>query len=88
MTLVNLSSNSFYWYQIRRIARLNTRTPVHTKIVNQNVRIFSENDFPTAAGLASSASGYAALVYAMGMLFGIEGDITSIARQGSGSACR
>ncbi|KAF6201934.1 hypothetical protein GE061_004330 [Apolygus lucorum] len=52
------------------------------------VHICSENNFPTAAGLASSAAGYACLVYTLGKAFGVEGDLTSIARQGSGSACR
>lgn len=53
-----------------------------------NVHICSENNFPTAAGLASSAAGYAALVGALAALHGIEGDISAIARKGSGSACR
>ena len=45
------------------------------------LRIVSENNFPTAAGLASSASGYACLVAALGNLFGVEGDLSAIARQ-------
>eukprot|EP00501_MAST-03F_sp_TOSAG23-6_P002421 GSMAST32.ASY1.ANO1.2530.1 assembled CDS len=50
---------------------------------NANVRlhIVSRNNFPTAAGLASSAAGYAALVTTLSAL-------TVIARMGSGSACR
>merc|ERR1712004_424138 len=52
------------------------------------VHICSENNFPTAAGLASSAAGYACLAYALAQLYGVEGDISEIARQGSGSACR
>eukprot|EP00636_Phaeomonas_parva_P008847 CAMPEP_0118874672 /NCGR_PEP_ID=MMETSP1163-20130328/16020_1 /TAXON_ID=124430 /ORGANISM="Phaeomonas parva, Strain CCMP2877" /LENGTH=417 /DNA_ID=CAMNT_0006810081 /DNA_START=211 /DNA_END=1460 /DNA_ORIENTATION=- len=56
------------------------------------VRIASANSFPTAAGLASSAAGYAALVAALAKLFCVEeeypGQLTAIARQGSGSACR
>lgn len=58
------------------------------KGASQKVKIISTNNFPTAAGLASSASGYAALVFAMGKLLGVTGDLTPIARQGSGSACR
>ncbi|KNZ52342.1 diphosphomevalonate decarboxylase [Puccinia sorghi] len=53
--------------------------------------IGSENNFPTAAGLASSASGFAALVYAISKLYELPIDMTElskIARQGSGSACR
>jgi len=52
------------------------------------VRICSENNFPTAAGLASSAAGYACLVTALCKLYGITGDTSILARRGSGSACR
>jgi len=52
------------------------------------IRAVSENNFPTAAGMASSASGYCCLVYALAQLFGVPGDISPIARIGSGSACR
>ncbi|XP_069674283.1 diphosphomevalonate decarboxylase [Periplaneta americana] len=57
-------------------------------ISNWYIRICSENNFPTAAGLASSAAGYACLVYALARLYNVSGDISGIARQGSGSACR
>ncbi|XP_065298949.1 diphosphomevalonate decarboxylase isoform X7 [Dermacentor albipictus] len=53
-----------------------------------NVHICSINNFPTSAGLASSAAGYACLVQSLGTLFHIEGDLSGIARRGSGSACR
>ena len=57
-----------------------------------HVHVASYNTFPTAAGLASSAAGYAALVAALVRLYGAEesypGEFTAIARQGSGSACR
>mmetsp|Transcript_27336 Transcript_27336/g.41362 ORF Transcript_27336/g.41362 Transcript_27336/m.41362 type:complete len:421 (+) Transcript_27336:73-1335(+) len=56
------------------------------------IHISSYNTFPTAAGLASSAAGYAALVAALAELMNAkeeyEGQLTTIARQGSGSACR
>lgn len=54
------------------------------------LRIESENNFPTAAGLASSAAGYSCLVYTLATLYGLENDIelSSLARMGSGSACR
>lgn len=57
------------------------------------IAIRSENNFPTAAGMASSASGISALVYALRTLFGLESKVsteqlTEIARIGSGSACR
>ena len=53
-----------------------------------NLQIVSENNFPTAAGLASSASGFACLTQALARLYRVEGDISTYARQGSGSACR
>ena len=56
------------------------------------VHVSSYNTFPTAAGLASSAAGYAALVYALAQLYHVPDNqrqlLSSIARQGSGSACR
>jgi diphosphomevalonate decarboxylase len=56
------------------------------------VRIVSRNTFPTAAGLASSAAGYACMVATLSEVFGMkasyEGEITTLARMGSGSACR
>jgi len=51
----------------------------------------SENDFPTAAGLASSASGFAALVVAAdrALRSGLAtSDLADLARQASGSAAR
>lgn len=55
------------------------------------LHIVSENNFPTAAGLASSAAGFAALVMAIAKLYELPqsaSDISKIARKGSGSACR
>lgn len=51
-------------------------------------KIVSVNNFPTAAGLASSASGYCNLVFTLAQAYKVEGDLTTIARVGSGSACR
>ncbi|KAM5550647.1 hypothetical protein ABKV19_027143 [Rosa sericea] len=56
-----------------------------------HVHIASFNNFPTAAGLASSAAGFACLVFALGKLMNVKEDqsqLSAIARQGSGSACR
>ena len=56
-----------------------------------HLHIVSKNDFPTAAGLASSAAGFAALVRAIADLYCLPQDpaeLSRIARQGSGSACR
>ena len=61
------------------------------KLSTLPLRIVSENNFPTAAGLASSAAGFAALVRAIANLYELPSsptDLSRIARQGSGSACR
>lgn len=60
----------------------------YTYPTNWKVHICSENNFPTAAGLASSAAGYACLVAALGKLYQIKGDLSLLARRGSGSAAR
>jgi diphosphomevalonate decarboxylase len=55
------------------------------------VHLASYNNFPTAAGLASSASGLAALVSSLAALYSLPhspSQLSLIARQGSGSACR
>jgi len=62
-------------------------------IANTNLRVIvvSENSFPASAGLASSASGIASMVFAATNALGLDLDLKSmsiIARQGSGSSCR
>ncbi|KAL2901854.1 Diphosphomevalonate decarboxylase MVD2 peroxisomal [Bienertia sinuspersici] len=52
-----------------------------------HVHIASYNNFPTAAGLASSAAGLACLAKLMNVKED-QGQLSAIARQGSGSACR
>jgi diphosphomevalonate decarboxylase len=59
--------------------------------ITTRARITSKNDFPTASGLASSASGFAALAVAATAASGIALSpraLTILARQGSGSAAR
>ncbi|XP_016156605.1 PREDICTED: LOW QUALITY PROTEIN: diphosphomevalonate decarboxylase [Ficedula albicollis] len=56
--------------------------------LSYKIHIASENNFPTAAGLASSAAGYACLVSALARLYGLEEELSEVARRGSGSACR
>ncbi len=54
-------------------------------------RVESANNFPTGAGLASSASGFAALVVAAASAFGLDLSrrrLSELARRGSGSAAR
>ncbi|KAF2788101.1 diphosphomevalonate decarboxylase [Melanomma pulvis-pyrius CBS 109.77] len=61
------------------------------KLSSYPLKIVSENNFPTAAGLASSAAGFAALVRAIANLYELPAsptELSRIARQGSGSACR
>lgn len=58
---------------------------------NLHLHISSYNNFPTAAGLASSAAGFACLVFSLAKLMNVKedlGQLSAIARQGSGSACR
>jgi diphosphomevalonate decarboxylase len=54
-------------------------------------KVIAENTVPTAAGFASSASGFAALTMALDDLFGWNlgsRELSILARLGSGSACR
>ncbi len=57
----------------------------------ERLSIEAKSNFPVAAGLASSASTYAALTVALAALYGIrlsKEQLSALARQGSGSACR
>ena len=59
--------------------------------IKTRAKVYSENNFPTAAGIASSASGFAALACAAADAAGMRASRTSLsrfARLGSGSACR
>lgn len=59
--------------------------------VNSKAIVETSNDFPTGAGLASSASGYAALVKAAAAALNLEVELdflAEVARMGSGSAPR
>ncbi|KAG9125112.1 diphosphomevalonate decarboxylase, partial [Ceratobasidium sp. 392] len=72
-------------------AKLEESSPEKPKISQYHVHIASFNNFPTAAGLASSASGFAALVASLAHLYELPAtpsELSVIARQGSGSACR
>lgn len=57
----------------------------------QHAKVTSLNTIPTAAGLASSASGFAALASAAATAYGLDlshTDLSRLARRGSGSASR
>lgn len=59
--------------------------------INKYVNVYSFNNVPTAAGLASSASGYAAMALALNSLFQLnlpKEEVSKLARRGSGSASR
>ncbi len=59
-------------------------------IIRKPILLISDNNFPTAAGIASSASGFAALAEAVASALGIRNrrEISILARLGSGSASR
>ncbi|XP_047992918.1 diphosphomevalonate decarboxylase [Leguminivora glycinivorella] len=61
---------------------------VNGEFLKWKVHVCSVNNFPTAAGLASSAAGYACLVTALVKLYNVKSDVSCVARLGSGSACR
>lgn len=59
--------------------------------VNDYAAVDSQNNFPMGAGIASSASAFAALALAASRAAGLELDelaLSQLARRGSGSACR
>ncbi|NXF09438.1 MVD1 decarboxylase, partial [Smithornis capensis] len=76
--------------EVRRLARKRRggSEDTATLSLSYKVHVASENNFPTAAGLASSAAGYACLVSALARLYGVEDELSEVARRGSGSACR
>ncbi|HEX8932435.1 MAG TPA: diphosphomevalonate decarboxylase [Patescibacteria group bacterium] len=71
---------------IKHIDRIRKLAGIKTK-----VKVVTENNFPTGTGLSSSASGFAALTVAGVAAAGLqlsEKELSILARQGSGSACR
>ncbi|XP_043455796.1 diphosphomevalonate decarboxylase isoform X3 [Prionailurus bengalensis] len=77
--------------EIRRLARKRRSTGDEDPpplSLSYKVHVASVNNFPTAAGLASSAAGYACLAYALARVYGVDSDLSEVARRGSGSACR
>ena len=59
--------------------------------INDYAHVSSENNFPIGAGIASSASAFAALSLAATAAYGLaleEAALSRLARRGSGSACR
>ncbi|OGK18081.1 diphosphomevalonate decarboxylase [Candidatus Roizmanbacteria bacterium RIFCSPHIGHO2_01_FULL_39_8] len=71
---------------IQHLNRIRASARISTK-----AKVVSRNNFPTAGGLASSASGFAALSVAGTKAAGLslhKKELSILARQGSGSACR
>lgn len=90
---LNGKKESFHSPRLQNCLREIKSRAAAEKSVNEDflqlkVHVCSENNFPTAAGLASSAAGYACLVTALAKLYKVKSNVSSIARQGSGSACR
>jgi diphosphomevalonate decarboxylase len=80
MTGSSLERMSTFLEHVRKIAG-----------VKHSFRVSSTNNFPTGAGLASSASAFAALALAATKTCGLnlsEAELSRLARLGSGSACR
>lgn len=59
--------------------------------IDYKAKVVSNNNFPSSKGLSASASGFAALTVAGAAAAGLklsEEELSILARQGSGSACR
>ena len=80
-----LASNSEFVIRAKKFLDLFRPTP------KTFFKVDTHNNIPTAAGLASSASGFASLVLALDDLFQYQlstPELSILARLGSGSACR
>lgn len=89
--------NHFYLNGIEQIGQSSQRVFTYLKFlqdkfgVSGNLAVRSTNHVPTAAGLASSSSAFAALAGAFCSHYGFEiepKELSRLARMGSGSACR
>lgn len=92
-----LGSDRFTLKGAKTSAQVAQRVTAHLDRIRQRAdvtlwaRVVSQNSFPMGAGIASSASAFAALTAAACAAVGLELDqreLTILARLGSGSACR
>lgn len=80
---------SFLQKQLQQITQLHH--PYLKSLDFSKIEVHAKNNFPTAAGLASSSSGYAALSHALAAFYNTDlssQELSILARSGSGSACR
>jgi diphosphomevalonate decarboxylase len=97
-TIIQKADHDDFVFTINNIKDVNMKHKVETFIklfdVNTNlngIEIHTKNTGPTAAGLASSASGFAALAVAVNRFFNFNYNLdtlSSLTRKGSGSAIR
>jgi diphosphomevalonate decarboxylase len=94
---IDLNSDNFIINNSRpdkeTAARLRTYLDIwrQRKLIKGHFNINSQNNFPTGSGLASSASGYAALALGLGAMAERKislAELSRLARLGSGSAAR
>lgn len=92
-----ITSDIFDLNGIRQTGTTLQRVTAHLNLIrglrgiSTRAHILSENNFPSGAGIASSASAFAALTLAGIHAIGLEmkeKDLSRLARRGSGSACR
>jgi diphosphomevalonate decarboxylase len=87
---VELIGEGFEAGEVEKVSKHLDRVREMAKM-NLKAKVVSENSFPKAAGMASSASGFAALSVAAASAAGLnlnERELSILARQGSGSASR
>jgi diphosphomevalonate decarboxylase len=88
--LLTLNGNTIQGPGLKRVSSLLDRV---RKIAHKEIKaeVVSNNNFPTSAGIASSAAAFAALSLAATTALGVnlsESELSRLARRGSGSACR
>jgi diphosphomevalonate decarboxylase len=92
-----LTADEFVWQGESRTGPAAERVSAHLDLfrkqagVRWKARVETVNNFPAGAGIASSASAFAALTLAAAAALGLkltDRQLSALARRGSGSACR